>query len=509
MAACFSTVLKAQPNITRLEYYVDNDPGYGNATALAITAGKDVKHVLFNIDLTPLTEGTHFVAIRSKDANGTWSIDNKWLFVKPHTATAADIQPNITRVEYYIDNDPGYNKATLIPSAAGKDLNKLSFTINMAPLYEGLHVAGVRSKDANNAWSLDNHWLFLKPYKVTGPHPQPKITRVEYYIDTDPGYGKGISLNVTPGLDLNNLSFNINLAALPAGVHVAGVRSRDANGAWSLDNHWLFLKPRSAAGGVTQPNIVRVEYYIDKDPGYGKATAITFKPGNDIETLPFLIDMTKIGKGKHVVGVRSMDEKGAWGMDNTYTFTGGTLPVEMLDFNVLAENDDVKVYWRTVVEINSKQFIIERSVDGVKFDDIGTVAAAGYSNGLISYSFTDVNAMQYTGSTLFYRLKQVDNDSRFTVSPVRKIKMGGSANNLKLQVNPVSTQADLIYTAAENGKLTIQLITGAGQLITTRQVTVTTGINYITLNTSAIASGIYIVQAVSAKDRQTVRMMKK
>jgi len=503
----FSAALHAQPNITRVEYYIDTDPGYGKGTALSIVPAKNLPNLSFNIDLTPLYEGVHFAAVRSQDANGAWSLDSKYLFLKPYKSTSGIPQPNISYVEYYLDKDPGYGKATPLTITPGKNLSAIPFNINMAPLYEGVHIVGVRSRDVNGAWSLDNHFIFLKPYKNNGAVPQPVLKRVEYYIDKDPGYGKATALNITAVKDIGNVSININFAALSQGVHVVGIRSLDANGAWSLDNHWVFLKPYSLTG-ITQPDISAVEYFVDKDPGYGKATQVTITPGKDLSGLSFVIDLTKIGNGVHKVGVRTKDANGAWSIDNKFVMNGGSLPVELIAFNAEPEKNDVKVTWSTATENNSKDFVIQRSLNGSVFEDAGTVAAAGNSSTIRNYNFIDVQAMQYHANVLYYRLKQVDLDNRTRYSGVRKILIDASPNTLKLQYNPVQQQAVLLYITGENGKAVIQLTDMAGRVILQKEYSVTAGLNTITLQTGNITAGIYNIQLINANDKQFVRMLK-
>src|ERR1017187_2657521 len=80
-----------QNNITRVEYYLDNDPGYGNGTAVSITPGTNISGATVNINPTNISYGMHFFGIRAKDASGAWGMDNKWLFVKPfQSGTAAN-----------------------------------------------------------------------------------------------------------------------------------------------------------------------------------------------------------------------------------------------------------------------------------------------------------------------------------------------------------------------------------------------------------------------------------
>ena len=320
-----NTGVTPQPNVNRVEWYLDEDPGYGNATPISIAAAQNLPNLAINIDLTPLNQGVHIVGIRSRDANGAWSLDNKWLFLKPYPNTGAIAQPNINRVEWFMDNDPGYGNATPISITAAQNLPNLAINIDLTPLNQGVHIVGIRSRDANGAWSLDNKWLFLKPYPNTGAVPQPNINRVEWFLDTDPGYGNATPISITAAQNLPNLAINIDLTPLNQGVHIVGIRSRDANGAWSLDNKWIFLKPYTGTSATVQPKVVRMEYYIDTDPGYGNGTAVTITSATNIPSLVFDADISTVPNGAHKLGIRSLDENGAWSIDNELDFTGGTL----------------------------------------------------------------------------------------------------------------------------------------------------------------------------------------
>lgn len=317
----FFSVCAQVPAINRIEYFLDTDPGYGKATNLSFTGTTDADGII-NINLLPLSQGVHIVGVRSRDTKGSWSLDNRWLFVKPY-GTTATTQPAINRVEWYLDNDPGYGSATTLPISSGQDLPGLSFSVDMVPLSQGVHIVGVRSRDAKGFWSLDNRWLFVKPYSSSASL-QPDINRVEYFVDTDPGYGNATPLSISAAKDIANLSINISLTPLNEGVHIVGIRSRDSKGAWSLDNKWIFLKPYSIGSSTPLPSVVKMEYYIDVDPGYGHATTINITPGTDISMLVFDADITTVETGAHKIGIRSLDARGAWGIDNEIDFTGGT-----------------------------------------------------------------------------------------------------------------------------------------------------------------------------------------
>lgn len=61
------------PNITAMEYFVDADPGHGLGTNVALTAGTPISKS-FTASLGSLSNGTHRLTIRAKDANNRWGV---------------------------------------------------------------------------------------------------------------------------------------------------------------------------------------------------------------------------------------------------------------------------------------------------------------------------------------------------------------------------------------------------------------------------------------------------
>ena len=72
---------------------------------------------------------------------------------------------------------------------------------------------------------------FLKS-ALTSESPQ-NITQVEYFVDSDPGFGNGTSIGISAGTDLNP-SITADLSSLSDGFHVLYVRAKDTEGDWSV-----------------------------------------------------------------------------------------------------------------------------------------------------------------------------------------------------------------------------------------------------------------------------------
>lgn len=137
-------------NITAAEYFVDTDPGVGNGTALSIgTAGATVNFTA-NIP-TSLSQGFHFLAIRTKNADGQWGLFEKRGFYISNTTVDAT---NIVAAEYFFDADPGVGNATALSVTTPGAIVTQTVDIPEPSLTLGMHFFAIRVKDANGIWSL-------------------------------------------------------------------------------------------------------------------------------------------------------------------------------------------------------------------------------------------------------------------------------------------------------------------------------------------------------------------
>lgn len=104
---------------------------------------------------------------------------------------------------------------------------------------------------------------------------------------------------------------------------------------------------------------------------------------------------------------------------NILSFNAVTLPVTWLSFDGVHINQSNQLTWSTASEKNNKVFVVERSMDDDNFEAIGIVNAVGNSNVVSKYQYTDNQLPDATA--LYYRLKQIDVDGKFSYSQVVKI----------------------------------------------------------------------------------------
>jgi len=134
------------------------------------------------------------------------------------------------------------------------------------------------------------------------------------------------------------------------------------------------------------------------------------------------------------------------------------LPVKFLGFSAARKNAEVLVQWATSQEVNADFYEVQRSVDGTNWKAIGTVKAAGTTNTTSHYSFIDKSVGQ---QTVYYRIKQVDIDSRFEYTAVRTVKAEGNP------VNAVAVRGNIVLQFPKQvvGQVEVRLVSMSGQVV--------------------------------------------
>jgi hypothetical protein len=97
------------------------------------------------------------------------------------------------------------------------------------------------------------------------------------------------------------------------------------------------------------------------------------------------------------------------------TYLGNILPITLSSFQAAHTKEGAELRWVCASELNNQGFVIERSEDGIDYDSLGYVEGAGTSVVETSYSFIDE---ANTNSISYYRLKQIDLDSKISYSSV-------------------------------------------------------------------------------------------
>ena len=217
--------------ILNVEYFIDQDPGFGQGVSVPVSAGADII-ADFAVDLSGVEEGVHTLYVRAMDAGGIWSLAQARPFFKQRVG-GLDPRPHVAAMEYYIDQDPGFGQGVSVPVSTGADIIA-DFAVDLSGVEEGVHTLYVRAMDAGGIWSLAQARPFFKQ-RVGGLDPRPHIAAIDYFfIDKEDGTRTQTFTyaDFTPAPDLE-ADFSMDLAGLD-GEYDLFVYARDEKNARSF-----------------------------------------------------------------------------------------------------------------------------------------------------------------------------------------------------------------------------------------------------------------------------------
>jgi len=142
------------------------------------------------------------------------------------------------------------------------------------------------------------------------------------------------------------------------------------------------------------------------------------------------------------------------------TGNNSPLPVTLVAFDGECTAGEVTLNWSTASEFNSDHFEVQRSADTEVWEYLGRITAAGNSNSLRNYSFTDPRPLNGFG---YYRLVQRDYDLTETVYGNVSVPCSAGAGELHISVFPNPAAELVTFSVADpESKLVLTAITETG-----------------------------------------------
>lgn len=180
------------------------------------------------------------------------------------------------------------------------------------------------------------------------------------------------------------------------------------------------------------------------------------------------------------------------------------LPVQDLQFTVKPYTQSISLNWTTKAELNTKNYLVERSLDGTQFTSIGTVDAKGNSNQLSQYGFVDYDVNK--GVWYYYRLRQVDLNGVERFSEIRRARINDGAGKMVLQPNPVSSVVRIILPV-KHDVVSIIITDASGKTVQTQNISNSINGVYM-VNMESLAAGVYYVKIVAGEQIYIDKLVK-
>lgn len=186
---------------------------------------------------------------------------------------------------------------------------------------------------------------------------------------------------------------------------------------------------------------------------------------------------------------------------HVYTKTQIILPVTLVSFTGKNQSDGNLLTWKVGNELNLNYYEVEKSSDGSNFSPVSKIYAAG--NQYYSYLDKGVTSMVY------YRLKIMDKDGKYSYSEVIKINGGSNSWSVQIAPNPVSGPVNLKIHASVSEKASVIITDLSGKQLLKENISISEGDNSFQIGQSAFfPQGTYFLSIISKSHKQTLKLIK-
>ncbi|MBL0339560.1 MAG: PKD domain-containing protein [Bacteroidetes bacterium] len=205
--------------------------------------------------------------------------------------------------------------------------------------------------------------------------------------------------------------------------------------------------------------------------------------------------------------------KSAWISFNTENFNLAPqsipLPVELINFTGACDKNDIIIKWSTASEINNDYFTLERSSDGINFEEVARLKGAGTTSALTEYSFVDNNSK--SNSSWYYRLNQFDFNGESASSKIITVNCFANTSAsalINIYPNPVNTELNIVINQNAQGKAVVRIVNVLGQIVYSKEYPVASGIQQLKIDLGYLAPDIYQVIVESGNERIVEKVVK-
>jgi PKD repeat protein len=325
--------------IASAEYYIDTDPGVGNATDLNSFSPGIYKDITDSVNWGTLSPGFHTLNVRFLYDNALWSLTQGRIFLPEKDIY---ISPLLNKAEFYFDNDPGIGNATTLLSDINSANLNVPQNINIDSLPTGQYTISLRLSDYSGKWStnIGRHFFIINPDTTS-------VVATEYCIDNEPGYGKGTALIPADTGHNIYIQHSIDLTGINEGHHFISIRAKDQSGQWGVEtvrNFYVFDLPVSAP-------IDSGEYFYDTDPGISLATGFSMPSISNSINANITLLLNGLDTGNHKVYIRLKDTIGQYSMysvKDIFLCDGPPAPELIVDNGAIYSDAYLPIQWYNV-----------------------------------------------------------------------------------------------------------------------------------------------------------------
>ena len=171
------------------------------------------------------------------------------------------------------------------------------------------------------------------------------------------------------------------------------------------------------------------------------------------------------------------------------------LPIELKSFSGKTTPTSNMLQWETLTEKNVQWHIVERSVDGIKWIEVGRKPGQMDAQSPVKYELEDRAPL----AKAYYRLRSVDYDGAENFSnSIVLTRKGEHFGITAAYPSPTKNELTVQFASLAEETVTIQVTDFAGRLVLTQEFDADNGINEAVLQLANLQTGVYLVRISNA-----------
>ncbi|MDH7514750.1 MAG: hypothetical protein QHI48_02585 [Bacteroidota bacterium] len=206
-------------------------------------------------------------------------------------------------------------------------------------------------------------------------------------------------------------------------------------------------------------------------------------------------------------GNSSADHSQIWALDDF--MIDELVPIELVSFNALFKNGNVRLTWKTATESNNYGFEIERSSDRENWQVVGFVEGAGTVNTPRTYVFVDQENLVGL-DVVYYRLRQVDRDGYFDYSPIVSVSLSQDAFlAMRCFPNPFNPMTTISFTLPVPETITLVIFDASGKEVARLldHAPLGEGRHSMVFDATGLSSGVFFAHLLSLSNGTSQRLI--
>ncbi|TND09082.1 MAG: hypothetical protein FD123_1485 [Bacteroidetes bacterium] len=188
-------------------------------------------------------------------------------------------------------------------------------------------------------------------------------------------------------------------------------------------------------------------------------------------------------------------------------WTTAPLPVVFDYFSAGCDDNRMTLKWRVFSETNNDYFSIDRSSDGMMFENIALIPGSGTTSQPVNYQYID-EAMG--DDAVYYALSQTDYNGQKEMLSIIPAQPCASQDMVIIAPNPASEYITIRVNASKNDTLSLKMYDQAGRLLM-RPVdgySCRGGMEFFAINLADMPEGIFLLHILLGEKTETHKFIR-